>query len=72
MLAIRPAREGDSSAGLMLLVQVNMVCRRGRTDLFCGPTAQYTEQNLRTVFHSPEGVIFVCVDESGAVLGHAF
>ena len=53
-------------------MQVNMVHRNGRPDLFKGPTTKYTEPELKALLADPEKPIFVCTEESGRVLGHAF
>ena len=72
MLNIRRAAENDIPAVLNLLVQVNMVHHNGRPDLFKGPTTKYTGDELRGIFADDDAPVFVCVDESGAVLGHGF
>ena len=72
MITVRRAVERDIPAILRLLVQVNMVHHNGRPDLFKGPTTKYTADELRDILKNDETPVFVCVDESDAVLGHGF
>lgn len=69
---IRRANEGDIPALLDLLLQVNLVHHNARPDLFRGPTTKYDADGLRLLLRDPARPVFVCVDDSGAVLGHAF
>ena len=69
---VRRAEGRDIPAILRLLVQVNMVHHNGRPDLFKGPTTKYTEAELEQILQNDDTPVFVCVDESGAVLGHGF
>lgn len=72
MIAVRRAVEADIPAIMRLLVQVNMVHHNGRPDLFKGPTTKYTEAELKAILSDDATPVFVCVDESDAVLGHGF
>ena len=69
---VRKAENRDIPAILNLLVQVDMVHHKGRPDLFKGPATKYSEEQLRVILTDPETPVFVCVDEGGQVLGHAF
>ena len=69
---IRPAETQDIPAILDLLVQVDMVHHNGRPDLFKGPATKYSAEELEKILSSRETPVFVCVDENGRVLGHAF
>ena len=69
---VRSAKEGDIPAILKLLVQVDMVHHRGRPDLFKGPATKYNEQELKSILKDESTPVFVCEDEDGTVLGHAF
>ena len=71
-VSVRPASKDDIPALMRLLVQVNMVHRNGRPDLFKGPTTKYTEAELTAILADPATPVFVGVDESGRVLGHGF
>jgi ribosomal protein S18 acetylase RimI-like enzyme len=72
MCIVRRAAERDIPAIMALLVQVNMVHHNGRPDLFKGPTTKYTEAELQAILSDDATPVFVCVDESGRVLGHGF
>jgi len=69
---VRPAKRQDIPAILELLVQVDMVHHNGRPDLFKGPTTKYDAAQLETILEDETTPVFVCVDETGRVLGHAF
>ena len=69
---VRRATEKDIPAILELLVQVDMVHHNGRPDLFKGPATKYNEEELKVLLADEEKPVFVCVDEEGRVLGHAF
>ena len=72
MHTVRRAEARDIPAIMKLLVQVNMVHHNGRPDLFKGPTTKYTEDELRQILTDDNAPVFVCVDETDAVLGHGF
>ena len=69
---VRRAGEGDIPGILALLVQVDMVHHRGRPDLFKGPATKYNAAERRDLLPREETPVFVCADEAGRVLGHAF
>ncbi len=71
-LHVRKAESRDIPAVLDLLVQVDMVHHNGRPDLFKGPATKYNAQQLETIFADAKTPVFVCEDETGRVLGHAF
>lgn len=72
MKYVRRAEEKDIPRVLELLVQVDMVHHNGRPDLFKGPATKYNEEELKEIFANDKTPVFVCVDENGKVLGHAF
>ena len=72
MNEVRRAQSRDIPAIMELLVQVNMVHHLGRPDLFRGPTTKYTEAELEALLGDKDKPVFICTDESGSVLGHAF
>ena len=72
MNTIRRATNTDISGLMSLLVQVDMVHHNGRPDIFKGPATKYSEKELEEIIKNDSTPIFVCVDESGNVLGHAF
>lgn len=72
MNAIRRAEEKDIPGILELLLQVDMVHHKGRPDLFKGPATKYNAEQLSGILKDGEKPVFVCVDEEGRVLGHAF
>jgi ribosomal protein S18 acetylase RimI-like enzyme len=57
---------------LELLVQVDMVHHNGRPDLFKGPATKYNEAQLKAILSDDTKPVFVCTDEDGRVMGHAF
>ena len=69
---VRRAREEDIPGILDLLVQVDMVHHKGRPDLFKGPATKYNKEELVNIIPDDSNPVFVCVDETGKVLGHAF
>ena len=69
---VRRAEKKDIPRVLELLVQVDMVHHNGRPDLFKGPATKYNAKELEVIFSNNETPVFVCVDEKGVVLGHAF
>ena len=69
---VRRAGEGDIPGILALLVQVNMVHHLGRPDLFKGPATKYSAAELRELLKNEQTPAFVCADEKGRILGHAF
>lgn len=71
-ISVRRAAEADIPALMALLVQVNMVHHNGRPDLFRGPTTKYTAEELSAILADDSTPVFVCVDETGRVLGHGF
>ena len=72
MYTVRRAEEKDIPQILKLLIQVDMVHHNGRPDIFKGPATKYTADELAELLKSEQDPIFVCVDEDGSVLGHAF
>lgn len=72
MNQVRRAKNKDIPRVLELLVQVDMVHHNGRPDLFKGPVTKYTAGELEEIFAKEDAPVFVCVDESDRVLGHAF
>ncbi len=72
MNEIRRAQERDIPGILALLIQVDMVHHNGRPDLFKGPATKYDEGQLREILKQEETTVFVCADDGGNVLGHAF
>ena len=69
---VRRATEEDIPAILHLLLQVDMVHHNGRPDLFRGPATKYNADELKVILTDDSTPVFVCVDDSGTVLGHAF
>ncbi len=72
MNTIRRAEEKDIPAILKLLIQVDMVHHEGRPDIFKGPATKYNGEELKDIIKNTETPVFVCVDEEGRVIGHAF
>ena len=72
MLDVRRATPEDIPAILNLLVQVDMVHHNGRPDIFKGPTTKYNADQLKEIISNDKAPVFVCVDENGTVMGHAF
>ncbi len=71
-LSVRRADGKDIPEILKLLVQVDMVHHEGRPDLFKGPATKYTADELTGILRDEKTPVFVCTDEQGTVLGHAF
>ena len=72
MLNVRHATNEDIPAILNLLVQVDMVHHNGRPDIFKGPTTKYNADQLKQIIATRDTPVFVCVNDSGTVMGHAF
>lgn len=72
MYSVRRAETKDIARIMELLVQVDMVHHEGRPDLFKGPATKYNEEELKEIIKNDKTPIFVCTDEAGEVLGHAF
>ena len=72
MSCVRRAEKADIPRILELLVQVDMVHHTGRPDIFKGPTTKYSEEQLSEIICDDKKPVFVCTDEEGLVLGHAF
>lgn len=69
---VRRAEIKDIPGILNLLVQVDMVHHEGRPDLFKGPATKYNAEELKGIIADKKTPVFVCVDDSGFVSGHAF
>ena len=69
---VRRAKIEDIPRILELLVQVDMVHHNGRPDIFKGPATKYSEEELLEIINDEKSPVFVCLDEDGVVLGHAF
>lgn len=72
MYTVRRAAVSDIPAIEDLLLQVDLVHHRGRPDLFKGPAVKYDAAALSALLTDPAAVIFVCVDDTDSVVGHAF
>ena len=72
MNTVRKAENRDLPDIQRLLIQVDMVHHRGRPDIFKGPAAKYTEEQLRMILTDSQTPVFVCVDGEDRVLGYAF
>lgn len=72
MNKVRIADNNDIDGILNLLIQVDMVHHNGRPDLFKGPATKYNAEELRDIIKDDKRPVFVCVDDAGKVLGHAF
>ena len=72
MNQVRRAKVEDIPRILELLVQVDMVHHNGRPDLFKGPATKYNADELKEILADDEKPVFVCVDDEGYVMGHAF
>ena len=70
--SIRRAARADIPRLLELLTQVDMVHHRGRPDLFRGPATKYSAAELEHLLRDGAHAVFVCTEEDGRVLGHAF
>ena len=69
---VRRAADQDIPAILDLLIQVDMVHHNGRPDLFKGPATKYNAEELKQILKDDQSPVFVCTDDEGLVLGHAF
>ena len=69
---VRRAEIKDIPGILNLLVQVDMVHHEGRPDLFKGPATKYNAEELKGIIADEKTPVFVCVDDSDFVAGHAF
>ena len=69
---VRRAEIKDIPGILNLLVQVDTVHHEGRPDLFKGPATKYNAEELKGIIADAKTPVFVCVDDSGFVAGHAF
>ncbi len=72
MNTIRRAEEKDIPDILELLIQVDMVHHEERPDIFKGPATKYNTEELKSIVKNDETPVFVCVDDKGQVIGHAF
>lgn len=72
MPTVRRAEVRDIPAIERLLLQVDMVHHRGRPDLFRGPAVKYDAPALVSLLRDENTAVFVCENDSGAVVGHAF
>ena len=72
MYSVRRAETKDIARIMELLVQVDMVHHEGRPDLFKGPATKYNEDELNEIIRDDNAPVFVCVNDEGDVLGHAF
>lgn len=71
-MKVRHAETSDIPGILELLIQVDMVHHNGRPDLFKGPATKYNAEELADIIADEKTPVFVCVDEDGKVLAHAF
>ena len=71
-LSIRRAETRDIPALSALLYQVELIHHRGRPDLFRGPAAKYSRDELAVLLADETTPIFVCTDKSDVVLGYVF
>lgn len=71
-MLVRRAEAKDIERVLELLVQVDMVHHEGRPDLFKGPATKYNAKELAVIFENDKTPVFVCVNERGEIMGHAF
>ncbi len=69
---VRKATTNDIQRILELLVQVDMVHHEGRPDLFKGPATKYNAEELQKIIDDETTPVFVCENDEGYVLGHAF
>ena len=72
MNKVRKALEKDIPRILELLVQVNMVHKKERGDIFKGPATKYNHSEISEIIKEDNTPVFVCVDENDAVLAHMF
>jgi len=71
-MTIRRANKGDIRGINKLLGQVLKVHHDGRPDLFKSSGKKYTDAQLEIIICNDEAPVFVAVNDSGEVLGHAF
>ena len=69
---VRRAEIKDIPGILDLLIQVDMVHHLGRPDLFKGPATKYNADELKDIIADNKTPVFVCVDDTDFVAGHAF
>ena len=69
---VRKATTNDIQRILELLVQVDMVHHEGRPDLFKGPATKYNAEELQKIINDETTPVFVCENDEGVVVGHAF
>jgi len=69
---VRRAEKKDIPRILELLVQVDMVHHNGRPDLFKGPATKYNAEELQEILADDAKPVFVCENDDGLVIGHAF
>jgi len=69
---VRRAEKKDIPRILELLVQVDMVHHNGRPDLFKGPATKYNAEELQEILADDTKPVFVCENDVGLVIGHAF
>lgn len=72
VMMVRRAKKEDITRILELLIQVDMVHHNGRPDLFKGPATKYGADELEEIIKNDSTPVFVCVNEEGTVMGHAF
>ena len=72
MSEIRRAQPQDIPGIITLLYQVDMVHHNGRPDLFRGPATKYNAEELTEIIADDSTPVFVFLDDSGTVRGHAF
>ncbi|MCR5406873.1 MAG: GNAT family N-acetyltransferase [Lachnospiraceae bacterium] len=71
-MMVRRAKKEDITRILELLIQGDMVHHNGRPDLFKGPATKYGADELEEIIKNDGTPVFVCVNEEGTVMGHAF
>ena len=69
---VRRAESKDIPRILELLIQVDMVHHIGRPDLFKGPSTKYKAEELQEILADDTKPVFVCENDDGLVIGHAF
>ena len=69
---IRKAIKEDIPRLRELLLQVDSIHHEGRPDLFKDGVSKYTLEQLEDILEYDDVVVFVCEDDSGEVIGHAF
>ena len=71
-MKVRKAEKSDIPRILELLIQVDMVHHLGRPDIFKGPATKYNAVQLEEILEHEETPVFVCTEDDGQILGHAF